>query len=66
MQFTITGTGYFADMQAICKQTIHDKAQVSNLIGRFYSVTADLKTNVVYFGKLLASTEQDELHLVAV
>ena len=53
-------------MWTIFQQTVHDIAQISNMIHRFNSVIANMKTDVIYFGQLLSSTKQDELCLVAV
>ena len=53
-------------MWTILQQTVHDIAQISDMIHKFNSVVADMKTNVIYFEQLLSSIKQDEIHLVAV
>ena len=53
-------------MWTILEQTVHDIAQFSDMIDRFNSVIADMKTNIIYFGQLLSSAKQDELCLVTV
>ena len=53
-------------MWTILQQTVHDIAQISDMIHRFNSVIANMKTDVIYFGQLLSSTKQDELDLVTV
>ena len=53
-------------MWTILQQTVHDIAQISDMIDRFNSVIAYMKTNIIYFGQLLSSAKQDELCFVSV